>query len=344
MSKSKQDLREIFELDKENSITSDEREKLYNKIMYDVRRKRKYRFMWTISSVAAILISCFVFVYLSLDVSSNLNIQEIALRNKGQILDDSTVQLVSIDPYSQKKALVSLFESEKKDHDKLFFESEATDRYSTIYVPYGKRQELVLPDGSTVWLNAGSYLTFSNNMSVGDREVYLNGEGYFDIKHTGSRFIVRTKYTDINVLGTTFNTASYEDSPFFSIELLTGKVDLSSPTSQYESLKMLPGERVTIHSGSNKINRTIGNNGEDILWTKKQLALKNASMRDILQRIERVYNVKVKADSEVYTMNINYSGRLNIGVDIITSLSSIYELTDYVVEIKEKEVTISKKK
>lgn len=345
MSKSKQDFRKIFEIDSKRSLSNDERKALFKSIMNDVRRQRVYRLVWTITSVAALIICCFIFMFKDTDSTKELNIQEIATHNEKFFLDSSAVQIASLDLFQEQKSSLTLEGNENSTHSrKMVFNPVLSNRYSTIYVPYGKRQEVLLPDGSSVWLNAGSYLTFSHNMLNGRREVYLNGEGYFDIKHNGSEFIVRTKLINVNVLGTTFNTSSYEDSPYFSIELLSGKVDLSSTEGKHDVLKMIPGEKITIHSSNNKIHRTAGNTGEDILWTKKQLALKNVNMRDVLKKIERVYNVKIQADNEVYAMNINYSGRLNVGEDILTTLSSIYELNDYMVELKEKEVSIKKKK
>lgn len=344
MDKSKQNLKHIFKLNSSSTLTKDEKELIYLEIMREVKRTKLYRLIWRSASVAAVLIVCFLLTYNNLNTTTTTDIKEIAFQSKNQFVQSNTIQIASVDGDKNLDGSFSVQEKHVSDEEKIIFNSDGKSEFSTLFVPYGRRQEVVLPDGSTVWLNAGSYLTFQNNMAERDREVYLNGEGFFNIKHTGFRFTVRTQHTNINVLGTTFNTSSYEDEPYFSIDLLSGKVDLSSPTDKFKTLSMKPGERISLHIDENKIQRTYDSAGEDVLWTKKQLALKDVSMGEVLKRLERIYNIKIKADREVYDMNISYSGRLNIGVDIITSLNSIYELKDYNILLKEKEVSIIKKK
>ena len=345
MDRSKKNLKDIFDIRGDSTLAGSEKEQLYTTIMKDVRRKRIFRLLWQSSAVAAVLLLGLTFLFIHRAEENHMpDIQEIARRSRGAFVENNTVQIASLDIAQKSLALKSLYAKEAKEDTKLSIQAKADKtHYSTIYVPYGKRQEVILPDGSTVWLNAGSYLTFNSNMVQGNREVYLNGEGFFNIKHTGSRFTVRTAQADINVLGTSFNASSYEDEAVFSIELLSGKVELNSPQKKFKSITMKPGERVAVNSQKNTVDITRNTAGDDMLWTKKQLALKNVKIRDLLKRMERIYNVKINADEEVYNMDIGYSGRLNVGVDIVTSLGSIYELRNYTIILKEKEVSIIQK-
>ncbi len=344
MERSKRNLKDIFDIGNESTLNNSEKDDLYQSIIQEGRRKRIVRLLWRSSTVAAVLILGLILFFNPTDETNIPDIKQIALQSRGAFAEDNTIQIASLDITQRNFDLKSFDDKEVHEDTKLSIRPEGGNaHYSTLYVPYGRRQEVVLPDGSTVWLNAGSYLTFNNNMAQGDREVYLNGEGFFDIKHTGSRFTVRTLQADIAVLGTTFNASSYEDETTFSIELLTGKVELNSPESKFKSITMRPGERIAINSQKNTIQTIKNAGGDDILWTKKQLALKNVKMHDLLKRMERIYNVKIEAAEEVYNMDIGYSGRLNVGVDIITSLSSIYELRNYTIVLKEKEVSIVQK-
>jgi ferric-dicitrate binding protein FerR (iron transport regulator) len=96
-----------------------------------------------------------------------------------------------------------------------------------VNVPAGQRVELILTDGTVVWLNAGSSFTFPNNFNGETREVYLDGEGFFDVKHNPKQhFIVKTSGYDINVLGTRFNVLAYSHSSLFEVSLLKGSLGL----------------------------------------------------------------------------------------------------------------------
>ena len=343
MDNSKQKFKYIFDIDGKSTLNTAEKENLYKGIIKEAKRKRMYRFIWQASSVAAVLVLTFIVFYMNAKSTQSMGIKDIAVQNQGRFAESESIQIASLNVNNNTYGLTSLEERQVKEYQKLSIRTDNKKfHYSTLYIPYGKRQEVVLPDGSTVWLNAGSYLTYSNDMTHGDREVYLNGEGFFDIKHTGTRFTVRTSQADIQVLGTTFNASSYEDEATFSVELLTGKIELNSPESKFNTVAMRPGERVVINSQKNMLQKTNGV-GDDMLWTKKQLALKNVKMGELLKRMERIYNVNINAAHKVYDMDINYSGRLNVGVDIVTSLSSIYELRNYDILLKEKEVYITEK-
>ncbi|HMR19178.1 MAG TPA: FecR domain-containing protein [Sphingobacterium sp.] len=344
MDRTKRNLKNIFDTGEKSVLNTSEKEDLYKTILKEARRTRVIRLLWQSSAVAAILIVGMILFFNPGDEKGFPDIRHIAAQSQGAFVEDNTIQIASLTT-DQKSFDITAFDDNKiQENMKLSLPSEGSNtHYSTLYVPYGRRQEILLPDGSTVWLNAGSFLTFSNNMMEGKREVYLNGEGFFDIKHTGSQFVVRTRQADIAVLGTSFNASSYEDETVFSVELLSGKVELNSPKSKFKPLLMNPGERVAIDFQNNTIQSTKQTGGDDILWTKKQLALKNVKMRDLLKRMERIYNVEIRAAEEVYTMDIGYSGRLNVGVDIVTSLSSIYELRNYDILLKEKEVSIIEK-
>lgn len=346
MSKHKRNLEEVFDIDRATKLTFSEKEGLYQSIVSAVKRKRRKRFLSTVSAIAAVCVGVLVVFYAKYgetSLSPTPSIKSIALKHAAEFIDDDNVQVASFE-IEQGKTNVKTLELDTEDEQLRLSSNPSQDGYSTFFIPYGKRQEIILPDGSTVWLNSGSYFTYRNNFDGDLREVYLNGEAFFDIKKNGSQFVVRTAQADIMVLGTSFNASSYEDDNFFSVELLTGKVELNSPGKKFKSFAMNKGERVTLDFIKNTIRLDNNSIGDDVLWTKRQLALRNVTMPELLKRMERIYNVKINAVNEVYTMDIGYSGRLNVAVDVEKSLASIYELQNYDIKLKEKEVFITKKK
>jgi len=341
MNYQKKNLKKVFHITDEHVLSDIEKKSLYGNILKKAKRKRMVKLIWQTSSIAALLVMGLL-LFKPEDQIKEIDIREFAEHSQSIIpKTDDSIKIVA-------SALKNNVDLDKDIQIYTVTTPESLhennkEKYLTIYVPYGKRLDFNLPDGSTVWLNSGSYLTYNNDMEDEDREVYLNGEGFFNVTHTGRKFIVHTASSAIEVLGTSFNASSYEDEHLFSVELVTGKVQLTSNKQKYASFKMNAGESVMINTKTHKVEKSLGLNEDDILWTKKQLSLKNVAMRDVLKKMERIYNVQIYADKVVTDMNINYSGRLNVGVDIVTSLSSIYELNNYKIELKEKEVYITKK-
>ena len=114
--------------------------------------------------------------------------------------------------------------------------------WQTLHVPAGQRAELLLADGTKVWLHAMTTLTFPTQFEEGKREVTLDGEGYFDVtKDEMNPFIVKTELHDVKVFGTEFNTTAYKHANIFTTSLLEGKVDvIAKETGQ--TIHLEPGE------------------------------------------------------------------------------------------------------
>ncbi|KGE14483.1 FecR family protein [Sphingobacterium deserti] len=347
----KQRLKKVFGIDQAEKLTPAEKDMLLRSILTDVHNHRRIkRLRWYTAAAAALLIVSFTFYYSNRDHRElDVDLVKIAKTNEAKFADHEQIQIAATDLQTQNFAVESLDIDEHTSH-KLYYALPTSDlpsdervSYATLYIPFGKRQEFQLPDGSTVWLNAGSYLTFDKSMDGTSREVYLNGEGYFDVKHTGTPFIVKTKHANIQVLGTTFNLSAYEDDEHTAVDLLTGKVRFESAKKLFSAITLTPGERVDYNSVRAHINIDKKSAGTDILWTKKQLAFDNVPLAVLMRKLERVYNVEIIAEESLYTSSPSYSGRLNIDVDIISLLKNIYELNDYNFTRHEKEVKITRK-
>ena len=121
---------------------------------------------------------------------------------------------------------------------------ESLPSFQTLYVPAGQRAELILPDSTKVWLNANSKLVYPSSFKEGIRQVELDGEAYFDVRHNGDNpFVVRTKSMNVTVLGTEFNVSAYSGIEEFNIALLRGSVELNSPDLS-RKYRMTAGEQV----------------------------------------------------------------------------------------------------
>lgn len=347
MRDNKEQYKKIFGLNPKLSLSQQEKQELLKAIHSSHNKSKIKSLVIYASSIAACLILLGIYFYpKNMPTLLNQDIAAIAISNESLLGESSAIQRLSLDLAANSHEITAIDSTNTATlllNASLADSNRPTPSYSTIFIPYGKRQEFILPDKSTVWLNAGSYLTFKDNMQEGSREVYLNGEGYFDIVHTGTDFIVHTAQTAIKVLGTSFNVNAYASENISSVELLTGSIALQSKTNIFKELIMSPGERILYDTKANKIHINRSANGDDVLWTKKQLVLRELEIDDLIRKLERVYNVKIHADKNLSLMDVRYSGRLNIDVDIVSSLKSLYELSNYEITQREKEVWIRKK-
>lgn len=118
--------------------------------------------------------------------------------------------------------------------------------YKEMTTEMGMKTKKRLSDGSVVWLNAGSRLRYPEKFSSGQREVYLSGEGYFEVKASaGHPFIIHTSKMDIRVLGTEFNVRSYDDEDFAETALIRGAVEVAmKETGNNAPVLLKPNQKI----------------------------------------------------------------------------------------------------
>lgn len=117
-----------------------------------------------------------------------------------------------------------------------------------IVVHNGSQKQLTLPDGSKVWLNSGSELSYNKYFASAPlKEIFLKGEAFFDIQHDPSRtFIIHTEYLDIKDLGTRFNVKAYLDEDKMETTLLNGSVEVYPKNHPEQMIRLSPNEKVVI--------------------------------------------------------------------------------------------------
>lgn len=320
---------------------------LWERIDKSLQRKRRKNIL-AISSIAAaiLIVAGFTFYTTQLNRSSTAiySIQQIAENAKSAIQNKEDISYVEISKSKGDNLYIETVKSiQQTDSTLNLFEKKHTASYSSIYVPYGNRQEIRLSDGTVVWLNAGSQLTFPNTFEDDERIVYLIGEGYFDVAHANKPFKVLTTQNCVEVLGTTFNLSSYPEDDFELVELLTGSISYQSQKGRFNPIMLNPSEELEMNQSTNHIEIRKGSTGNSILWTKKQLELNNTQLSNLFRKLERVYNVKINDKNLVALSSTLYSGRLDLSADLLSVLNTIYELKNYDIQIIKKEVFMVEK-
>ena len=168
-----------------------------------------------------------------------------------------------------------------------------------VEAPMGARTKLYLPDGTLVWLNAGSKIVYSQGFGVDNRNLALEGEGYFEVKRNEKvPFEINTKELYLTVLGTKFNFRNYADDEEVVVNLLEGKVKLKNELVASADVYMFPNEKVILSKETGRMVKTKINTSNSNLWTKDELYFDELLLEDIAKQLSRSFNVKIEvADS-----------------------------------------------
>jgi len=208
-------------------------------------------------------------------------------------------------------------------------------------VERGQKANITLPDGSKVWLNSESKLTYTPNFNVKNRELQLNGEAYFEVAHNPKKpFIVSSHDISVEALGTAFGVKAYnEDNQVTSI-LMKGKVRVTTPDGE---VVLLPNDRISYDKSTHKKYLSSVTNATDFTgWIHNELRFENESLGDIAKTIQRIYNVEVKFTSENLKKQ-RYTGTINN--NSLESVLNIISLTSPVkFQIDNQQVTLSENK
>ncbi len=176
--------------------------------------------------------------------------------------------------------------------------STLKDQYNTIETPKGGRYQLQLPDGTKVWLNSASKLTFPSSFSSHEnRKVELNGEAYFEVAKDKTRpFLVKTKMQDVEVLGTHFNISSYEDESVVKTTLLEGSVKIIGVNGSDKVLK--PGQQ-SILTVDHILVESINTEQLGLAFKNDEFVFESNDIQYVMRMISRWYDVEVEYTGDI---------------------------------------------
>lgn len=231
----------------------------------------------------------------------------------------------------------------------------------------GSRTRTILPDGSTVWLNAGSHISFNQDFSGETREVTLDGEAYFDVvKQTQRPFIVHVSGYDIRVLGTAFNVKSYATDKTVETTLLRGLVQVTEQgKAQQKPILLHPNEKLIVEkiaaNDEEKLpdnNKSSANQAEkeysitplntvikederiETAWVYNRLEFRGDSFEELAGKLERWYNVKVIFEDEA-VKHLNFNGSFE-NETVEEALKALKTATPFNFTVEGREIHISK--
>lgn len=195
-----------------------------------------------------------------------------------------------------------------------------------VEAPLGSKTKLTPPDGSTVWLNAGSKMVYSQGFGVSDRRLAFQGEGYFEVeKNDEMPFLVQTHDVNVTVVGTKFNFRNYPEDEEAVVELLEGKVALENQLKEEAVRYLSPNEKMVLHKATGEMDITSAKVKEAALWTENILLFDEDLLPDIVRELERSYHVQIEIENEDLKQ-ARFYGQFN------QLEQNIYEVLDMLVE------------
>lgn len=174
-------------------------------------------------------------------------------------------------------------------------QAHKTLAFNELMTPKGGRYTVELPDGTKVWLNAATTLRYPVNFTDSIREVFLEGEAFFDVTHTGQQFLVNAEEIDVQVLGTMFDISSYPDDPSAVTTLVEGSINLV--TGKEEKL-LKPGEQAVFTKASESIDVQQVNSLRYASWRDGKINFNYSDLDAVMRILARWYDFDYSFENE----------------------------------------------
>jgi transmembrane sensor len=227
--------------------------------------------------------------------------------------------------------------------------------YCEVIVPIGEKSQIILADGTHVWINSGSKFRYPSNFGKKSRNVFLEGEAYFDVtKQNGKEFIVNTRDAKIDVLGTAFNVKCYADETKTQTTVVRGLVKVESLIGDHQTVFIHPKEMAVLRPqnkgqavANKKDNKLIAieNINPEVVtcWKDQLLVFNDESLGEMIVKMERWYNVKIEINDEKLKAE-RYTGKFIQNETIYQVLEAIKFTTPIQYKAKNNEVIITRAK
>jgi len=339
------DLSTIADLDNEvNNYKS--RDEIKNKIdaqlnFKEAKSKISYQpWKWRIAAAALVFIGCSVFFILA-ERNNNLKTdKEIVLKNVSvqpgrnlaylTLANGTTVKLDT----AKEGEVIALNGPQKTQNNQLVYspankgDAPTALVFNKLVTPAGGQYKVVLSDGTKVWLDAASKLTYPQRFNDTVRRVTLEGQAYFEVAHENSRpFRITAGSQEVTVLGTHFNINAYRDEPKIVTTLVQGMVRV---TYNHRNIIIKPGEKAVSDSSQNSLVIKNANLTTELAWINGMIQFQDAPLPEIMRQVSRWYNIKIRyvgtPSKDVFTGGFSRDGNLASLLDILKSNGIPYQM------------------
>lgn len=198
--------------------------------------------------------------------------------------------------------------------------------YTEIRVKNGEHKQVILPDGTKVILNAGSFMKYPERFAEDFRQIEMDGEAFFEVVHDEDKpFIVSTKDASVKVLGTSFNVKAYDADEQILVSVRSGKVQVDMTDAM---MRLLPDEQLVFSRKNGEIQKRNESARHATVWIDGGLYFNKTPIRSVAKELERMYNCKIEFSGNVPYDNYIYGEHDN------KSLESVLKSIQYSTDIK----------
>ncbi|MCV2484786.1 FecR domain-containing protein [Flavobacterium sp. SH_e] len=347
-----------------NKISNDEKDYLKNRIHLGLieleqkeSRRRKKKRLLAYSAAASIVLLVSLSVFINYTATESSKSQTALEQFAASTSIESNVDLENISLVLQNQQTIAVQDSSVisygKNGEKITVGKQAINTnsnnasaFNTVRVPYGKRTQIVLIDGTTVWLNSGSSLIYPTQFDGSIREVYLTGEAAFDVAHDKTKpFFVKTKECNVRVLGTVFNVSSYPEDATVQTALLQGKVRITYSkkgllSSQEIQEDLTPGMIATINKDKKQIKVERKDVASILSWREGYFTFRSQSLNDILSKLSKYYKIEFIKGSNL-NLDANYSGSFALNENLNSLANTLSSITNNTCTVNANQRTIT---
>ena len=209
------------------------------------------------------------------------------------------------------------------------------NKYNTISTPMGGKFKVILPDGSLVLLNAASTLKYPVHFDEKLRKVSFTGEAYFEIAKLEDKrkkrvpFYVYSNDQIVEVLGTHFNINSYDNEEYSKTTLLEGSVKIINEKSAAPAKILKPGQQAVIKRGDVQTKIMIADEAQALAWKDGYFLFKNTNIKDVVNELERWYNVDIQYEDEMEFENITGYISRNVKISSVLKMLQLSGIVNY---------------
>lgn len=322
-----------------NPLSNEERQQLRERILKSaslVQKRRSVKWVYMAAASVVFLIGLTVFLQFAshssledyVESASDIDLKEA----KGVTLVLGTGDNLNLEEENATIHYSDTGEEVKLGSGKTVKQKSVKDNkslFNTIIVPYGKRTDLRLSDGTVVWLNSGSKMIYPAVFKGKIREVYLEGEAIFDVTHNAQMpFKVRSSHQEIEVLGTVFNVNSYQDDELKYTVLKSGSVQINYSDKEIKGVRLEPGTLASYNSETKEALTKEVNINNFFSWKEGFLNFEKDNLEFIMTKLSRYYNVEIEIANEELA-NQTFSGHLDLKEDVEKVLGLIRETSNF---------------
>jgi biopolymer transport protein ExbD len=245
--------------------------------------------------------------------------------SNGEIAQESGVSILKTD---KGELIYKIRNSNKLSNNDL-------NKYNTISTPMGGKFKVILPDGSLVVLNAASTLKYPVHFDEKLRKVSFTGEAYFEIAKLEDKrkkrvpFYVYSNDQIVEVLGTHFNINSYDNEEYSKTTLLEGSVNIINKKSAAPAKILKPGQQAVIKRGDIQTKIMIADEAQALAWKDGYFLFKNTNIKDVVNELERWYNIDIQYEDEMEFENITGYISRNVKISSVLKMLQLSGIVDY---------------